>query len=108
MVCVAAPRSGTALGAPGVGDRRARGRTGHQATHRVEGVEHRVELGVEAREGVGLGEGQLQVGAGEPETAAGEAFGELGTHAEESHRSEIDAAVAGGGHLIEDEGGLRH
>src|SRR5579884_1059864 len=92
---------------PGVRDRRPR--RGDTVPRRLAGVED-VEQGVEAQQRVTLrvriAEGHLEVAAGQRQPLLRQAAGQLGRGAEVAERPEVDAAVAGLGHRLQERDGI--
>ena len=79
-----------------------RDRSRHDRANGVEGVEHRVEFGIERRKRIEIREGEFEVRPGEPELTAAEALGQHGTIAQITNGSEVDSGVAGVAYLVED------
>ena len=80
------------------------GRGGGPGRYALDGVERAQQLiqrGQGLRQGVRIGVGQLQVGAGQAEAALREQFAEPLPGAEVAHRPEVDARVTGLGDLVQ-------
>src|ERR1700691_1376692 len=88
MIDVTTTRIVSSALAPRVGDRRMRHRSGNDGPHGVEGIEHRVEFGIERRQGVVVGEGEFQIGPSQTELTTGEALRQYRTIAEVTHGPE--------------------
>jgi hypothetical protein len=101
-------RQAAAFPAPGVGQGGPRRRAWQVGPDGVERVQQLIQAGQRLVQGTGIGVGQLQVGAGQAEAPFGEQLAEPFPGAEVAGRPEVDARVAGPGHLVEDAHTIGH
>ena len=102
-------RAAAPLPAAAVGQRGPRRRPGQVGPHRVERVQHGVQLaGSACSSAPGSAYGSSTYAPARPEAALGQQLAEPLAVAEVSDRAEVDAGVACRGHLVEDARPARH